>query len=399
MGRPRRGIGAELLAVTLIAGCLAATLAAVIAVHRRQPNRTTKAPAVVLAATAPAVVPPTRPAQPPPPAPPPAPVDPTKSILAELAAAEAEQRAEAEKAARRIAALESATKAAKAESGRWRRGVALTQAQLDAREVVANRLEGQAEMAAFERDALARRRDLVKEALKRDLDRPSYAVLPHRGPNGTWQRPIVIECKEDGVSLRPNGPSFDIGEIASPFGRVSDRFAVAVSREAVRVQRRTAPDGEEVVPYIFFIVRPDGVRSYYEARSRLERIGIAFGYELADADWAIDVPDLDNPATWDGSPPPLNLDASVAADLPGPRGDGGGPSGPKGDIDKAFVWSRPPGGSGDEGGRGGMVGLASPGTGDVPSSRPGRRLGPRRVRASRLGRIGRAGHGARIGTR
>ncbi len=367
MGRPRRGIGAELLAVALIAGCVAATLAAVISVHRRQPPRSAKAPPVVVLAPPAPVVPVQKPAPPPPPLPEP-PVDPTKKIVAELAAAEAEQRTEAEKAARRIAALETATRAAQAESGRWKRGLALTRAQLDAREAEAGRIEGQAEMIAFERDALARRRDLVKETLSRDRDRPSYAVLPHKGPHGTWQRPIVIECRGDGVSIRPKGPSFDVDEIASPFGMGGNKFTMAVTREAIHVQRQTAPDGGEIVPYIFFIIRPDGVKSYYEARSRLERIGIAFGYELADADWAIDVPDLDNPATWDGSPPPLNLDA-VAADTSAPRGGGAGPSGRNGDADNPFVWPKAPPGADEGGGRGGASGSTGPGTGDRPGPR------------------------------
>ena len=373
MGRPRRGIGAELLAVTLIGGCLAGTLVVVVSIHRRQPVRRPTAPSVVLLTPAPKVA--LTPAPEPPPLPPPAPppVDPTKKIVAELASAEAEQRAEAEKAAQRIAALETATRAALAESDRAKRTLSLTRAQLDAREADANRREGEAQMAAFERDALAKRRDVIQKSLEQDRERPSYAVLPHRGPHGTWQRPIVIECKGDGVTLRPVGKSFALMEIISPFGLGGNSFLGAVAREAIRVQRQTAPDGVEIVPYIFFIIRPDGVRSYYEARTKLERIGIAFGYELADAEWAIDVPDLDNPATWDGSPPPLNLGTTVSSAPSGLRGGASGPSGRGGDIDNAFIWPKAPPGTGDDGGRRGIVGLATPGTGDQPSPRtPGR---------------------------
>ncbi|HEY2158169.1 MAG TPA: hypothetical protein VGH33_21245, partial [Isosphaeraceae bacterium] len=354
MGRPRRGIGAELLAVALLGGCLAGTLAAVISVYRRPPPR--PAPAtVVLAPPAPApkAPEPVRPAPAPAPAPPA--VDPTAKMVAELAAAEAEQRAEAEKAARRIAAIETATKAALAESDRWKRNLALTRGQLDAREAEANRLEGDAQMAGFERDALARRRETVKQALERDLQRPGYAVLPHRGPHGTWQRPIVLECNGEGVVLRPGDRLFTLGEIASPFGLRANSFLAAITREAVRIQKRDAPDGGEVVPYIFFIVRPDGIRSYYEARTRLERIGIAFGYELADSEWAIDVPDLDNPATWDGSPPPLNPGSVAASPVREPgRGGDGSSGGGGGGIDPQFVWPRNPRGSAPQnGGRGG----------------------------------------------
>ncbi len=94
------------------------------------------------------------------------------------------------------------------------------------------------------------------------------------------------------------------------------------------------------MPYIFFIVRPDGIRSYYEARTRLERIGIAFGYELADAEWAIDVPNLDDPATWEGSPPPLNPGSVAASPVRESGRAGDGPTGGGGGIDPRFVWPR-----------------------------------------------------------
>lgn len=394
MGRPRRGIGAELFALALIVGCLAATTAAVISVHRRPAPRAAKAPAViVLAPPARAAESGPKPIPPPPPPPAPPPVDPTPKILAELATAADEQRAEAEKATQRIAALETAARSARAESDRWKRNLALTRAQLDAREVEANRIEGQADMVAFERDALAKRRDTIKETLERDRERPGYAVLPHRGPHGTWQRPIVLECGGEGVTLRPGGRSFGLEEIVLPLGPGGGPFAMAVAREALRVQRQVAPDGGEIVPYIFFIVRPDGVRSYYEARTRLERVGIAFGYELADADWKIDVPDLDNPATWDGSPPPLNPNANLAAESTVPRGVGTGSLDGKGDGDNPFIWPKTPRGTGERAGQGGIAGLATPGTGDLPSAR--RRGGP--GFGDGLGADGREGPGGSIG--
>ena len=64
-----------------------------------------------------------------------------------------------------------------------------------------------------------------------------------------------------------------------------------------------SPDGSPVVPYFVFLVRPDGIRPYYEIRARLEPLGIAFGYELIEQDLKVDVPDYDNLATWDGTIP------------------------------------------------------------------------------------------------
>ena len=356
MDRPRRRVTAEPFAVTLIFACVIATLATVIAVHRRKP---TPRPLPVVAAPAAVEVKvveaktskplPT----PPPPKPAPAPEDPTKAIVAELARAESEQRLEAVRADRQVAALAAATRTAKAESDRSKRGMSLTKAQLDARAADAGRRESQVELAGMERDALARRRDMLKKTLESDRARPSYAVLPHKGPNGTWQRPIVLECKDEAVSLRPNGPTFGILDLGPSLGGRIGSFAAAISREAIRIQRQSAPDGAEITPYIFFIIRPDGIQAYYEARTRLERLGIAFGYELADPDWAIDVPDLDQPSTWDGSPPPISGHDDSASNL-ATQGSGDGPgTGRAGrdEIDRAFTWPKTPPGM-DEGGSG-----------------------------------------------
>jgi len=362
MDRPRRIFSAEPLTVTLIFLCVVATLATVITVYRRPPKL--RLAPVVVAPAAPVVkvveapVPRPVPTPPPPrpaPAPPPIPEDPTKAIVAELTSAEAEQRLETLRADRQIAALDAATRAAKADSERWKRGLTLTHAQLDAREADARRRESQVEMAGMERDALARRRDAIKATLARDRERPSYAVLPHKGPNGTWQRPIVLECKDESVTIRPNGPTFGLIDLISPFSTRNSPFVAMISREAIRIQRQAGPDGADIAPYIFFIIRPDGVRAYYEARTRLERLGIAFGYELADADWAIDVPDLDQPSTWDGSPPAATSpNESLTADFTTPRGDGSGRGegtrqARRDESTNAFTW--PKGSSGIEGGR------------------------------------------------
>ena len=66
-----------------------------------------------------------------------------------------------------------------------------------------------------------------------------------------------------------------------------------------------SPDGALIVPYVLFIVRPDGIRPYYEARAQLEQSGITFGYELVEQDWKIDYPDLRDVEEWyDAASPP-----------------------------------------------------------------------------------------------
>ncbi len=312
----RSGIGAELVPLVLILGCVAGSLALVIAVHRHKAVRKPVKPAisVVVAPIPPPPPPPPKPAPSPPRAPrvevaeaeepdPPAPPDPTPAVLAKLTSAEAEQLLEASRADRKASAMEEARKSALAESERWRRREALVHAQLDSLDGKVRKMEGEVDALALERDALERERDARKALAARARSRPGTAILPHRGPNGTWRRPIVVECTNGMAILQPQGVGFGLLDLAMGFGPSTNPFVATVAREAIRIQGQGTPDGQNVIPYIFFVVRPDGIRPYYEARGRLESLGITFGYELADQDWDIEFPNLDDPSTWDGSAP------------------------------------------------------------------------------------------------
>ena len=317
----RSGMGAELVPLALILACVVGSLALVVAVQRPKARRP---PAKLAVAVAPSP-PPAKAApataspklevaeveEPEPPAAP-APIDPTPAALAKLTSAEAEQLLEASRADRKSAALEEARKSALAESERWRRREALVHAQLDSLDGKVRKMEGEVDALALERDALERERDSRKALAARARSRPGQAILPHRGPNGTWRRPIVVECTNGMAILQPRGLGFGLLDLAMGFGPSSNPFVATVAREAIRIQGEASPDGQAVVPYIFFIVRPDGIRPYYEARGRLEPLGITFGYELADQDWDIDFPDLDDTSTWDGSAP--RMGTAKAAD-------------------------------------------------------------------------------------
>jgi hypothetical protein len=371
---------------------LAGTLGLVITVHRRtapprpgphhaaailQPSSLTeskKAKEDVVSLPPPAPAPPPAPKPPPPP-----PIDPTEQALARLTLAQTEQLVEAQVADRKAEALESARQAALARSEQARRREALIRTQIEALSDQAKRLETELDEVALERDVLARERDAAKAALAKARNRSSYAVLPHKGPNGTWRRPIIIECHNGQATLQPGGPSFSLLDLSMLLGPRSAPIVAAVAREAVRTQSLESPDGAPVVPYIFFVVRPDGIKPYYNARGQLEPLGIAFGYELVDQEMEIDYPDLDNLDEWETpiSPRPGrsytpgaaaargSSDRPWPAPAPPPRGGGG--RGP-GDSPDTFVWPSHPelaaGGSGGDRGDGTSGGGQRSGAGD-----------------------------------
>jgi hypothetical protein len=371
----------ELLPLGLILASLAGTLALVVAMHRRppagRPSDRAPAPTPVVVdeppvppppqvVEVPTVLPEPVPAPPSPPAPPPE--DPTKKELARIAAEEAAQRRSATEADRRADALEAARGAAVAESQRWRRRETLVRAQIDGLTEKAERLEREADEYALERDALARERDAAKaELVKARARGGGYAVMPHKGPNGTWQRPVVIECLNGQAVLQPHNLRFTMLDLSPLLSARASPFVVAVARELIRIEQATSPDGAPIVPYIYFIVRPDGIRPYYEARARLEPLGIAFGYELVEQDWQIDFPDLD---TWDDSGPatpkhPAAGSGSAPGEFTWPADRPG--TGRPGDSRDPLLWpTRPAGAQAADAGPGGPDGAGREHRGTVP---------------------------------
>jgi hypothetical protein len=230
----------------------------------------------------------------------------TKQALAKLSAAISTEIAAREASDRRAESFEAGRKSAIAESERWKRRELLVRQQIDGLNKRALELEDTTNALDAERDVLARERDALKAALAKASRRSGYAVLPYKGPNGTWRRPIVLECANAGVTLQPGGLSFSGLELSPrihPRSSPISPIVRAVAREMLHIRAADTPDGAPAVPYLVFLVRPNGVRHYYEARASLEPLGIAFGYELIDQDLAVEIPDLDNLATWDGSVP------------------------------------------------------------------------------------------------
>ena len=351
-------------------------------------------------------------------APSPPPEDPTKKALAELAATTAQEIEAARQADRRTESLEKARLNAVAESERWRRREMLVKQQVSALADRARKIDQQIDTLAAERDALAQERDALKAAVtKSQQGKGSYAVLPYKGSNGSWRRPIVMECSNGTVTLRPKGPTFSMLDLSSMINPRSSPVILAMARELLRVQMSESPDGSPVVPYFVFLVRPDGIRAYYEIRARLEPLGIAFGYELIDQDLKVDVPDFDNLATWDGTIPleeplmPAPAGGNNGADdglawpsagsgsrerLDGARNElagrpgnkpGAGDPGTEGRSPDEFVWpsqrgARTSNGAGASQGSGTSPGLAqgpggSPGLAQGPGGSPGLALAPR----------------------
>ncbi|MDB5352293.1 MAG: hypothetical protein JWN86_3540 [Planctomycetota bacterium] len=394
-------IGVELLLLGLVLGLLGGSVGLIIAVYRQ---RATESFAPVVAAVVAEPEPEreaTSRAEPPPPPPP---VDLTPERLGKIAAKLAEQKAVTDAIDRRAAAMEQAAAKALADAERYRARERLIRGEVASREADARRAEDEADALARERDILAEKRDEQRSRLEHAQlrARDGVAVLPYKGPNGTWRRPIAIECRGSSATLQPNGPTFTVADLAGFVNPRQNPLVLAVARTMLRARDTATPDGAPSVPYLMFIVRPDGIRPYYAVRSLLEPLGIAYGYELADADWEIEFPDLNDPSEWSEIPGPKTSPtwppppaSGELADRRGPgnfdRGPGivgGGPvEGPGGPGDRSIGWpgadpaspARVPGGSlpnrGARPAPGRFGGTNSGGLGDLSDGSDGRPAG------------------------
>ena len=133
--------------------------------------------------------------------------------------------------------------------------------------------------------------ELQKEAAKKEK---SYAIAPYRGPNGTFRRPIYIECCNDKIVIQPEGIELYPGDFQTLDDLVGNPFdSVLRTIRQYYVETNQIVRGSE--PYPLFVVRPSGVEMYENARRTMygnaQRVTGSwvkdFGYEIVNEDWHI----------------------------------------------------------------------------------------------------------------
>ena len=136
----------------------------------------------------------------------------------------------------------------------------------------------------------------VDELRSADGPRKAYAIVPYQGPNGTYRRPIYIECSKEGVTLHPEGVKLKetdfklAGWSGSPLAA-----ALRASRQYLRAKARRDAKGESPDPYPLILIRPDGISQYLSARKAIRASDFDFGYEFIQGDWKLEFPELADP--------------------------------------------------------------------------------------------------------
>jgi hypothetical protein len=234
-------------------------------------------------------------------------------------------------------------------------------------------IAAQEEMLTLMRELESLEQALTDLKAARQREQRTYSLVPYRGKRGDSRRPLYVECAGAGLVFHPD--KLALNGIDMTPAAVRAEVKKRVDRQRETLVKTAAKADSDKPPYLLFLVRPDGIRRYYEAMAALDGLQIDFGYEFVDPDWILDFPDTDGPAgaqPWmtAGASPVPSADRPAAqrpAVVPAPRGNGrltfggdraGGASGAPGDG---------PGANG--------AGVAAP-TGAAPSGKPGVRAAP-----------------------
>ncbi|MCA9238500.1 MAG: hypothetical protein KDA44_23675, partial [Planctomycetales bacterium] len=122
----------------------------------------------------------------------------------------------------------------------------------------------------------------------------SYAIVPYRGANGTFRKPIFIECTADAVIIQPEGIKLTAEDFVMA-NRAGNPLAAAVRAARERLNQDAARAGAAEAPdaYPLLIVRPDATDAYFVAMRAIRAWDDDFGYEFVDSDWKLQYPAID----------------------------------------------------------------------------------------------------------
>jgi hypothetical protein len=140
------------------------------------------------------------------------------------------------------------------------------------------------------RDAEAQLDELRKDGGKKK----SFAIVPYKGANGTFRRPVFVECTADAVTIQPEGIRFTVEDFDGPL-RSGNPLAAAIRAAHEELNARAVAAGQADMPdpYPLLIVRPDGAGAYAVAVSAIRSWDSDYGYEFVESDWKLKFPEPD----------------------------------------------------------------------------------------------------------
>jgi hypothetical protein len=156
----------------------------------------------------------------------------------------------------------------------------------------ANQPESEAKIAELRTKVTKAKENLAAQKKELVGRKKSYAIVPRSGPgNGTFRRPIYIECTENGVTLQPYKITLTAADFPTPLGSGNPLdVALLLIRD---YWNQIDPDQKNGQPYPLFIVRPSGPKSFAAARKAMKSWIDEFGYELVTSEVKLQFPTAD----------------------------------------------------------------------------------------------------------
>lgn len=200
--------------------------------------------------------------------------------LAELRA-EGKRRLENERA--RLSHAEEHTRRLEEELAKL--SIAAEQLKLTEKNQTVDQQQAEKELARLEQLVADTEEQLDKLREEASTSNKSYAIVPYKGPNGTYRKPIYIECTGKGITIHPEGLHLTETDFIAPSWPGNPLAAILrASREYLNQKAAQEGAPEPPDPYPLMLVRPDGIEYYALARAAITSWDSDYGYEFVEAD-------------------------------------------------------------------------------------------------------------------
>ncbi|WP_437201309.1 hypothetical protein [Planctomicrobium sp. SH664] len=151
----------------------------------------------------------------------------------------------------------------------------------------------QQQLQELDQRRLILNRELETKQVQQSQRKPRFEIVAYDGASGTSRRPILVECRADGLTFAAERISLTAKDLV---GFTPEINPLKDGSEAL-IAYWTTKDGksakDKTGPYLLLIVRPGGTVGFYVARKLLEKMDYEFGYELVYADEEIRWPEPD----------------------------------------------------------------------------------------------------------
>jgi hypothetical protein len=144
------------------------------------------------------------------------------------------------------------------------------------------------ELARVDAELAELEKTLLDLQAARQREQETYSFIPYAGRLGDTRPPIYVECQDARLLFHPGGPCVQPSEITS------GRLRAEIERQAAHGPPN-GPAGAK--PYVLFVVRPDGIVTYYRALAALKNVSVDYGYELVEKDWKLDFSSTPRPGS------------------------------------------------------------------------------------------------------